>query len=232
MSIRDNIPEKVLESLNTSKFVDVLDAVQSTEFLAITKAHRIHNAAICTDKKWLIKDLENYGVVDFPFEIPLAVMQQFLLNLNTVTSIKGSKKGIEFYCSVLSLGEVSVDDSLFYSNSGIFLLNSPTSGTIVGNSEDSKNYLVGNNAEINPKIFLTIAVASRYIKGTYQAIVTSGGYYFSEDAPTDPEETAIIDYINSTIGEQLYFSPNKEITINYSNRNNYFFHELLNTDFV
>lgn len=215
MLFSTSIPDKLQEHPNVSAFMSVLDALQNFKTEIIAWSFRVNNSAVLMDKKWLLKKLEEFGVSDMPQDYPIQIMRQYLLNVDTVCRTRGSKKGIELYCSLLSFGEAIVDDSKFYKDAMLLLLDSDAQGFITEDSSKNKYYLCENSDDINQHVTLTITVKSRYFNGQY------------------PNEAKVIKYyLESTIGNQLGFSPNKKVTFNYQSRSQFYFHNLLNPYFV
>lgn len=110
-----------------------------------------------------------------------------------------------------------MDDSKFYLSPSFVLLDSLEQGYLTEDSTSDKLYLVSNSKELTPLATLTITIKSRYFNGNF------------------PTEAGIIKrYIESTIGGQLGFSPNKDVTIDYVgvNNNDFYFHKLLNPYFI
>lgn len=215
MLFSTSIPEKLQEHPNASAFMSVLDALQDFKTEIIAGSFRVDNAAVLMDKKWLLKKLEEFGVTDMPLDYPIQIIRQYLLNVDTVCRTRGSKKGIELYCSLLSFGEVMVDDSNFYKEATLLLLDSLAQGYITEDNSYDKYFLCADNSIIEPSTSLTITIKSRYFNGQY------------------PNEASIIkSYIESTIGKQLGFSPNREVTFEYQSRSEFYFHNLLNPYFV
>lgn len=215
MSFSSHIPDKLLEYPNVSAFVGVLDALQDFKTEIIAGSFRVDNAAVLMDKKWLLKKLEEFGVTNIPFDYPIQIIQQYLLNVDTVCRTRGSKIGVELYCSLLSFGEVTVDDHNFYAESTLLLLDSDKQGFITENSEAAKYYLCDNSENMNPEVTLGVTIKSKYFNGKYPN-----------------EEKIIKSYIEGTIGNQLGFSPEKRISFDYQPRSDFFFHKLLNPFFV
>jgi hypothetical protein len=150
MSFKSNIPEQVLAHPNTRKFVSVMDGVNEVKSDIIFTSLRAYNPALLLDKNWLLKRLGDYGVDFIPMEFPLPVIQQFLLNADIILGTRGSKKGVELFLSVMTLGTVSVNFNSFYADPQVLLLNSLIQGHIVGDTTDPKFYLIGNSDIINP----------------------------------------------------------------------------------
>lgn len=215
MYFSDTIPDNLQEYPNVSQFMAVMDALQNFKQEILAESFRVNNAGILMNSKWLLKKLDEFGVSDLPLEYPIQPMRQLLLNIDTVCRTRGSKIGIMLYCSVLSLGEVLINDDKFYVEPKMLLLDSLIQGFITADNSKLPFYLVSDNSYINPKVDLQIHIKSKYFNGKY---------------PT--EEKLIKAYLESTIDRQLGFSPNKTVTFIYESRNDFYFHELLNPYFV
>lgn len=216
MLFSTSIPEKLQEHPNVSAFMSVLDALQYFKTEILAESFRVGNSAVLMDKKWLLKKLEEFGITDIPLDYPVQIIRQYLLNADIVCRTRGSKIGIELYCSLLSFGEVEVDDTAFYNEPTLLLLDSTLQGFIMEDNSKNKFYLCeDNNNAINQKVVLNISIKSKYFNGNY------------------PNEAKLIKaYIESTIDRQLGFSPSKEVNISYQTRSDFYFHELLNPYFV
>lgn len=215
MLFSDNIPSALQEHPSASAFMTVLDTLQSFKTEIIARALRVNNAAILTDKKWLLKKLDELGVSDLPFEYPLQIIQQYLLNADTVFRTIGSKKGVELYCSLLSFGKVTIDDSGFYSKIRALILDSTVYGFITDNNKNDFLYLCDDNDLFKESPMLSITIESKYFNGEYPN-----------------EATVIKKYLESTISTQLGFSPNKKVSFTYKSRGDFYYHELLNNYFI
>lgn len=215
MLFSTSIPDKLQEYPNVTAFMSVLDALQNFKTEIIAESFRADNAAILMDKKWLLKKLDEFGVTDLPIEYPIQIIRQYLLNVDTVCRTRGSKMGIEFYCSLLSFGEVTVDDSDFYNETELLLLDSETQGYITEDNSKSKYYLCDDSDNLSYEVTLDISIKSKYFNGQY------------------PNEAKIIKYyLEKTIDRQLGFSPNKTVNFTYASRSDFYFHKLLNPYFV
>lgn len=215
MLFSDNIPDKLKEFPNVVSFLRVLDSLQNFKSEIISESLRVDNAGVLMDSKWLLKKLSEFGITDLPIDYPIQIIRLYLLNVDTVCRTRGSKIGIQLYCSLLSLGEVTVDDSGFYSESPILLLDSLSRGYITENNSLNSYQLCENNDALNSEVSLAISIKSRYFNGDYPN-----------------EEKLIKAYIEGTINTQLGFSPNKNETFNYESRNDFYFHKLLNKYFI
>lgn len=195
--------------------MSVLDALQEFKTEIIAGSLRVDNYAVLMDKKWLLKKLDEFGVTDLPLEYPIQIMRQYLLNVDTVCRTRGSKMGIEFYCSLLSFGEVTVDDSDFYAETKLLLLDSEIQGYITEDNSKNKYHLCDDSNNLSYEVALDISIKSKYFNGQY------------------PKESEIIkSYLEKTIDRQLGFSPNKTVNFTYNSRSDFYFHELLNPYFV
>ena len=215
MLVSKHIPTKILEQGVTKKFVGVLDNLVLYKRERMAKGLRVHNPAICLDKSWLIKSLEEYGINKFPLDIPLEILVQVSLNIDTLLRLRGCKRGLEMYCSVLSLGEVIIDDSAFFSESFSLRLNSFTHGMVVDNATDIKLYLTSKSGELEPTKEISINIKSRYFNGSYPK-----------------EATAIKSYLEKNIPNYLGFSPKKEIHLTYGTATDFKYDSLLNNYFI
>lgn len=194
--------------------MDVLDALQNFKTEVIADSLRVDNAAVLMDRKWLIKKLEEYGVTDLPLAYPIQILRQYLLNVDTVCRTRGSKIGIELYCSLLSLGEVTVDDSKFYMDSDVLFLDSSDSGYIIENNDATTYYLTDSNVTFKKESVLKIAIKSKFFDGKH---------------PTEAQ--LIQNFLKSSIKRNLGFSK-VNVTFTFTSRDEFYFHKLLNRYFV
>lgn len=214
MLFSTSIPDKLREHPNVSAFMDVLDALQNFKTEVIADSLRVDNASVLMDRKWLIKKLEEYGVTDLPLNYPIQILRQYLLNVDTVCKTRGSKIGIELYCSLLSLGEVTVDDKDFYADSNVLLLDSVINGYITEDNKSDKFYLTGDSSAFDATTTLRIIIKSRYFNGNYPA-----------------EALLIQNFLKSSIKRNLGFSK-VNVLFTFASRNDFYFHKLLNKYFV
>lgn len=194
--------------------MDVLDALQNFKTEVIADSLRVDNAAVLMDRKWLIKKLEEYGVTDLPLAYPIQILRQYLLNVDTVCRTRGSKIGIELYCSLLSLGEVTVDDSKFYMDSDVLFLDSSDSGYIIENNDATTYYLTDSNVTFKKESVLKIVIKSKFFDGKH---------------PTEAQ--LIQNFLKSSIKRNLGFSK-VNVTFTFTSRDEFYFHKLLNRYFV
>ena len=194
--------------------MDVLDALQNFKTEVIADSLRVDNAAVLMDRKWLIKKLEEYGVTDLPLAYPIQILRQYLLNVDTVCRTRGSKIGIELYCSLLSLGEVTVDDSKFYMDSDVLFLDSCDSGYIIENNDATTFYITDSNVTFKKESVLKVTIKSKFFDGKH---------------PTEAQ--LIQNFIKSSIKHNLGFSK-VNVTFTFTSRDEFYFHKLLNRYFV
>ena len=212
MAFKDSIPERLLENIPTRNFVEMLNELHNYKKNLVTSSLRAYNPAVFMDKKWLIMRLQEYGV-SLPYELPIQVMQQFLLNINEVFRLKGSKLGLELWLSLLTLGEVTIDDSQFWDKTEFILLNSKTRGFITGDNDNPFYYVVDNSDQFERNLTLSITISSVY----------------NTDSTV---KAACMEYINKNIDAQLGFSRGATINFTWQTRTNQYFHRLLNQYFV
>ena len=214
MLFSTSIPDKLREHPNVSAFMDVLDALQNFKTEVIADSLRVDNTAVLMDRKWLIKKLEEYGVTDLPLSYPIQILRQYLLNVDTVCRTRGSKIEIELYCSLLSLGEATVDDKDFYSDSNVLLLDSVTNGYITEDNNSDKFYLTGDSSVFDVTTTLRITIKSKYFNGNYPTVAL-----------------LIQNFLKSSIKRNLGFSK-ANVIFTFASRNDFYFHKLLNQYFV
>lgn len=214
MSFSNSTPDKVLENSNSYKFLRVLDLLQDFKEEEINKTHRVHNGVLCCDNKWLNKKLSEYGL-NIPLDYPMIIQQQILLNVDTFFRTRGSKIGLEFFLSILSLGEVTIDDSQFVAEEEMLILDSLEQGYIKDDTANQSFYLVDDSDIFNTDVEISFTIKSKYFNGEY------------------PQEEAIIKrYIESMLDYWLSFSPDRTINIEYESREEFYYHNLLNPFFV
>lgn len=214
MSFRRNIPDDVLDNPTTSAFVDVLDALQEYKSTIVADAVRGNNYAAITDKKWLLNHLSDYGFYGLPIDMPLAVMQQVLLNIQNLLSIRGSKIGVEMFCSIMSLGEVFLDDIKLYGEPLHILLDSPIQGYVLESSDGPNLHILEDNDILDPKTELSIRIESMFF-----------------DYPDSIECKTIQKYIKDNLPDWIAFS-NTDIKLNFAPRSGAYYHKLLNKNFA
>lgn len=213
MKFSDYIPEAVVEGVNGG-FYEVLNGLHKYKEEEVSKTLRVNNPALLNDNKWILKRLEDYGFDNIPYEMPTAILQQVLLNVSTLLRTRGSKIGVQLFCSVFSLGEVEIDDSEFYSQGLALIPDSPSQGFITDDSENNVFFLIDDTDVLTSSEPLNIEISSAY---------------FSEDSLS---AQVIKDFLKSSIDEWLGFNPEKQITFTFKDRDFFYYHKLLNSYFV
>lgn len=214
MSFSNNVPDKVLENPYAYKFLQVLDSLQDYKLEEIHRVFRVNKTALCNDRKWLLKKLQSFGF-ELPLDYPLANMQQILLNISTFLGTRGSKAGLELFLSVLTFGEVEIDDSQFFAEEDMLILDSLLQGFVTADNSQQSFFLVDDSDALNVHVELSMNIKSKYFNGEY---------------PT--EEAIIKSFISENIGRWLGFSPDRTINITYEARDEFYYHNLLNNYFV
>lgn len=212
MAFKDSIPERVLENTTVNNFVEVLNGLHDYKKGIITASLRAWNPAVFMSKQWLNMRLQEYGV-SLPYELPIQVMQQFLLNINEIFRLRGSKLGLEFWLSVITLGEVTVGDSQYWDELVYLSPNSKTRGYITCDNENPFYYLVSDSSQLHRALSLSITIKTP----------------FNTDATI---KAALVSYITNTIRSQLGFPETATINVTWQTRGGQYFHRLLNPYFV
>ena len=215
MLFKDTIPTRLSEHLNVTKFIEVLDGIQKFKQEKISESLRCNNFALLMDKKWLLKKLDDYGF-SLPAEYPIEIMQQVLLNLSLLYRTRGTHYGVQLYCEVLSLGRVrTINDSSFYVEPNLFLLDSKCQSYLMGDSEENPLYLLSDSDSLNKESFMRIIIESKYFDGNF------------------PNEAAVIqDYINKNIKSQIGFMPKGSVVVNFAPYDSFYYSRKLNNYFI
>ena len=211
MKFKDNIPEKLLLG-TTERFVNVLEALLDFKHENMFKALRVTNPALLNNPKWLLKNLTEFGFT-LSENTPIIVLQQLLLNMDRIVKAKGSKVGTEMFLSIMTLGEVILDDSQFYERISALIPNSLSNGYITDNIKDVY-YLVDDTDVLRSRSPLTITIKSKF---------------FNEDTKN---AQAIKEYIEKEIVNWTGFNPGKTFTFYYEPREEFYYHKSLNKYFI
>ena len=156
MLFSQSIPDSVLENSAASKFVSVLDSLQEVKQGIISDAVRSFNPILCMNEKWLRKYLTDYGFGDIPKGFPVRVLQQMLLNADTIMRLRGSKLGVEFFLSVCSLGVATIDASRLRSVVRTIYTDSTSYGYITDSKgADDHKYRIYDSDEANWEFAIT-----------------------------------------------------------------------------
>lgn len=214
MLFSKSIPDKVLENSEASKFVSVLDSLQEVKQGIISDAVRSLNPILCTNEKWLRKYLIDYGFSSIPKGFPIRVMQQMLLNADTIMRLRGSKLGLEFFLSVCSLGIATIDSSELHQPLVFLFPNSINYGYITDNNVDNPLYLCDSNI-LAADSSLRVTLESKYF-GTQDSI----------------EKEAIIEYLKNATPNYVGFANHLTIDWVFQERSEFYYHNLLNPQYV
>lgn len=214
MLFSQSIPDMVLENSAASKFVSVLDSLQEVKQGIISDAVRSFNPILCMNEKWLRKYLTDYGFSDIPKGFPVRVLQQLLLNADTIMRLRGSKLGLEFFLSVCSLGVATIDASGLYKPLELVFPDSTNYGYITSNNSDSKLFLCDNNV----------------LSESSQLLITLRSKYFDERHTTEAD--AIVRYLQAVIPTYIGFSNDLTISWSFLERSKFYYHGLLNPQYV
>lgn len=209
----DSFPAEVLKHKDTNSFVHLLSELHNYKQECLAEALRYPNAALLMNKVWLSNKFRDFGM-EVPIQLPIGILQQAYLNISTLFDLRGSKIGIQFYCSVFSLGEVTIDDSDFYHRTQMVVPNSSTNGFLTADDELPYFYLVSDSDQIKEPELLDITVRSIYFDGNHTA-----------------EAEAIQKFLTTTIDSWLAFS-DAEVTFTFQSNTEPYYHNLLNPYFV
>lgn len=157
------IPEQALTNQTTSGFAKVLSELNDYKKRIIDDALQGYNYGLLYDRKWVVKRLGEYGINGIPNDYPLEPLRQLLLNINVLLLSRGSKIGLEALTSVLTLGYVVYDDTLYFSKDLMIHLDSITNGFLSSDSEEEHLYLCDTNNLIRKKGELVISINSPYL---------------------------------------------------------------------
>lgn len=215
MLFSDSLPELLKEHSTTTQFVSVFDGLQGFKHEILAQYIGVDNFGTLMDEKWLRKKLEEYGVSPLPLGYPIQILRQYLLNADTVCGTRGSKIGLELYCSLMSFGEVTIDDSNFYRGVDFLMLDSLVQGHLTNDNEKNTFHLIDDTDDINPEVSLGVTIKSKFFNGKY---------------PTEAE--LIKNHIKESLQSQVGFSPRLKITFKFQSRSEFYFHKLLNPYFV
>lgn len=201
----------MLSNPNVNNFAEVLDGANDYKFLEIAGALRNYNLALLQDRTWLIVRLSEYGI-NLSRDLPIPVLQQFLLNAETITSLRGSKIGLQLWVSVLTLGQVTINDTDMYKDPLFLLLDSVLQGYMMSDSNQTAYAMVSDSIQLILDTTLGVTVQSKY--------------YGTSDW------TNIEQFLRDNIESQVAFPGNLTVNYSFSTRAQYYFHPLLNTDFL
>ena len=193
LSIKDSI-STFMKGTDADKFALVLDGVNQMKQTEISNALRIFNPILQTDTKWIAKRLTDYGFFvsqDYPWQ-PL---QALLMNVHSVTRLKGTKVGIKALLMLLTLGDITIDTTNFVSTpDAIYPDAIDGDGYITGNdTTNSQRYIVNDRNVYEPPRSLTISISSIYANNS-----------------------VVKTYVETLIKDWITVAPNLTLIINWS----------------
>lgn len=170
MKFRDRIPEEFLvEGSNIDSLVTTLDALNFYKESKVVEHSLFYKSVLSFDKVWLKKRLDDYGYPPVPSSFPKEIMDTMTLNVKNVMALKGSDLGLRFFLWCLTLGEITIDWSLFYPQANILFLSEFVGKGYLLNkdpndpSTDFVNYLVSNVSDVGSQV-LTIGIKTPYYR--------------------------------------------------------------------
>lgn len=224
------IPELVLESPNTRKFVDVLNGLQKSKIRSMNEAMTSFNPALCCNIKWLQKMAADYGFEDIPDNYPIEPIQMLLLNVNVIRSLCGTKLGTELLVSTLTLGEVTIDESQFIRETSILFpdglggppLEQVTNGTICDNNVGNIYSLCDSDEIYTNTPHLGVTVATKFHPANYHPY---------DDPDVDALLRSMMGYIEKILPKYIGFLGEGTVGLTFYHRDDYFYHSKLNPYF-
>lgn len=214
MQFSKSIPEEVLGYPNTSAFVKVLDELQAYKQDIISGCIRSGNPALCTNKKWLISYIGDFGFSGIPEFLPLVCIQQFALNMDVVFRLIGTLRGLKLLCESLALGTSTFDTSHFSPPFDFLFPNSDYDGFVTDtNVQETFRYLVDNN-DFNKARSLSATVRSKVFSGM-----------------SNENKAVFVDFLKGAIDKYLGFHPNCTITVTTGTLPNYVYPQDFNDYF-
>ena len=161
MSIKNSLPD-FLMGTNAERFADVLDGLNNYKQLEIAKALRIYNPLLCFDSRWLIKQATDFGF-KIPEGYPWQPLQWLLMNAYSLTSLKGTKLGLEALIEILTLGEVTSSNVELNRDVHNIILDDTLSGFITGDESTNRQlYPVVSSDDFNPNIYIKITIETSF----------------------------------------------------------------------
>lgn len=162
LSIKDSLPD-FLVGTAAYRFAKVIDGVNQFKQKEIANTLRIYNPLLATSPLWLTNRLTDYGFF-IPKDYPWQPLQALLMNIHSVTKLKGTEIGLKMLIELLTLGEVTIDFSKFIADAtALYPNNLDGFGVITGNDySQTQNYLVDSTDTFQPPTELTITIKSAY----------------------------------------------------------------------
>lgn len=192
LSIKNSLPD-FLVGTAAYKFAEVIDGVNQFKQTEIANALRIYNPILATSPLWLAKRLTDYGFF-IPTDYPWQPLQALLMNVHSVTRLKGTELGLKNLLQLLTLGTVTIDLSKFIADvTAIYPDNLDGFGVITGDDYSLvQNYPVDKIETFQPPTEINITINSVYY-----------------------DNKVVKDYIEKLIPEWLVIAPNNKVTITW-----------------
>lgn len=240
------IPVSVKEQELSHKLISVFDGLQAYKEEIIYGSLRTTNFALIDNKKWLLKKLADYGFSGLPYEMPLLVLQQLLLNAIKLNKLRGSYDGVRLFVSIITMGEVTIDTDGWLKDSAQLIPDSTTQGYVTEDNVNPYFYVVDDTDILSQSNTLTIHVktpyfGTDYVIAEYDDVVST--YDESKAGFSDGGSTMvwnipeIEEYLIGTadkegvINEFVSFYSKAQITWDVQHRDSPYYDKLLNPYF-
>ena len=161
------IPVSVKEQELSHKLISVFDGLQAYKEEIIYGSLRTTNFALIDNEKWLLKKLADYGFSGLPYEMPLLVLQQLLLNAVKLNKLRGSYDGVRLFVSIITMGEVTIDTDGWLKDSAQIIPDSTTQGYVTEDNVNPYFYVVDDTDILSQSNTLTIHVKTPYFGTDY-----------------------------------------------------------------
>lgn len=114
MQFRNSIPEEIFTNPFADKIVSVLDLLKTFKEEELFEAAKFYHPILSADLRALRVLIEDLGYPPVPDDFPKEILDNMILNAQHVNALKGSKLGLKYWLWVLTVGDVTIDDSAFY----------------------------------------------------------------------------------------------------------------------
>lgn len=218
MRFSDSIPERILDNSNTQKFCNVLDGLQTFKMSKINEAMGFYNPLVSMRTDWVIRALEDYGFFGIPDNYPIEPLIHLYLNANNIVGLKGSKRGLKLWLNVMTLGDVTYDDTDVRTNPQFIIPDSDKQGYITAKSEDTFFYLV-TDSDLTPRGNMPVEIRSVYFNLSFPGYSTD-------------KANAIRSYVSTEIMNWVGFSDFLDVNFTYISNDHKVYDELLNDKFI
>lgn len=164
MQIKDFIPTEALSKDNTKAFIKVLDGVLDFKRTLIGGSKKCFVAGVNTDKKWILRQLTDFGFERLDENLPLESLQLLSINAANICSHWGSHVGLGMFISAICQGMASYNIEVVKNISRNLYLNSDLYGYLTWDSQDSHKFLVWDSDDLSMYyvLNLTVELPSKY----------------------------------------------------------------------